>query len=153
MTSSTIRLIKNKFANIDVNNLIVSIDFKPRYDRLFHCYVFGEEYNPFIEEIKSELEKEYKIRIVSCFCNLFKDSNNFIKHHKDDFDFNFITVSFGGEREFHVKHDVTEEVTVYNLQHGDVMMFPQSINDEYTHAVPKCEKETETRVSILFFHK
>ena len=106
------------------------------------------EINKLIELVSTNYNK----KIVGVFMNYFRDGNDYIPYHRDNYgNLDVISLSLGESRDFFLKKDDTKEVTKYTLDEGDLFYLSNEQNKLYTHSVPKRTKISNGRISIVFF--
>lgn len=89
-------------------------------------------------------------RIHSVWMNLYESGSDYCPYHRDNYNCNVTTLSFGGIREFRIK-DKDGIETKFQLENGDIFMFDQEFNNTYQHSIVKTTKKCSPRVSIVFF--
>lgn len=85
------------------------------------------------------------------WCNLYVNNKHYTPYHRDNYDCDLITLSIGATRTFLTKNDETENVTSYELSHGDIVMWRSEWNMNNTHSIKKEKEFCGERISILFF--
>lgn len=125
----------------------------------FHRHYFRYDYLethsriPVLDNLIVDVEHQLDVKIIGAFCNYYKDGNDYTPYHKDSCNSDIITVSFGESRDFYFKHDKTGERTHIELNDGDLIYFPNSVNKDYKHSIPIRKKSKNPRISIVLFIK
>ena len=117
-----------------------------RYDSEF----FGSI--PVLDELGLMVTTQFNKNLHGIFCNFYEDGTDYAPYHRDNYGCNtLVTLSFGGERDFYMKADNGSGTLKFVLSHGDLFMFPNSMNATHKHSIPQRLREKNNRMSILFF--
>ncbi len=153
---SQVQHYKGLSSTFRVEDFIKHIEWGGWYHRKAARFSFNpaELYNAplCLLSLKSSLENIFNISISAAFVNYYQNGNDYTPYHADKYGMGILTVSLGDTRDFYFKDNQTKVVTKYKLDHGDVMIFSDSINHTHKHSVPKRTRQIKPRVSILFFY-
>jgi len=113
-------------------------------------------WTPLLLEIKARLEPIAGVHYNSVLLNLYRDGNDSMGWHSDDEkelgrNPNIGSVSFGGERIFHLRHKKKIHDTIkINLQHGSFLLMKGEIQHHWQHQIAKTKKPKQERVNLTF---
>jgi alkylated DNA repair dioxygenase AlkB len=87
--------------------------------------------------------------------NKYLDGDDCIGYHRDRETgwaegTGFATVSFGAERDFHIKDEASGEVRTILHKDGWAIHLPSPMNQTHLHAVPKRKRVKGCRISLTF---
>ena len=115
------------------------------FERQFRTYEVLEELIAYIEAV---LETD----VLSVWCNLYRNGEDYTPYHQDNYDAHAVTMSFGATRKFSIrKAGKAKTRKDYHLSNGDLFYFTPEINKEYEHTIPKTKRVKEARISVVFF--
>ncbi|KNC49768.1 uncharacterized protein AMSG_11934 [Thecamonas trahens ATCC 50062] len=95
--------------------------------------------------------------IKGAFCNLYRNGEDHTPYHADEYGADVLSISLGATRKFHFKPKgvtgaaATARRITYDLAHGDVLIFDESVNARYLHTVPKMKAVTAARINVTVF--
>ena len=114
------------------------------FERQFRKYDVLENLITYVEEV---LETD----IISVWCNLYRDGQDFTSYHQENYNSNVFVMSFGKKRKFSIrKTDNPSELNHRILGHGDAFYFNSKVNREYENSTPR-SKQPNPHIDILFF--
>lgn len=89
------------------------------------------------------------------FGNYYPDGESTLPHHRDQYNADVISLSFGATRLFNFKSDQTKRVVKpsFYLSNGDMIMFDQHMNGNYTHGIPAQKQIKDIRINLTCFVK
>ena len=61
-----------------------------------------------------------------------------------------VSVNFGAEREFQLRHITTREKASITLQHGSLLIMQGELQHFWQHQVPKTKKKVGNRINLTF---
>ena len=105
---------------------------------------------PILSEIALLVSTNFGRGIRGAFANHFEGVASCIPYHRDTYECDVLTVSFGGTRIFLTK-DEEKKVTQYVCEDGDVVIFTKAFNSTHKHSVPVRRTLVDPRISIVFF--
>lgn len=116
------------------------------------CSTYPDNLIQFIPELVEPITSisESYGKIQSVWMNLYETGSDYCPYHRDNYNCNVATLSFGGTREFRIK-DSNGRETKFTLENGDLFVFDQEFNNEYQHSIVKTTKQCQPRVSLVFF--
>jgi alkylated DNA repair dioxygenase AlkB len=107
---------------------------------------------PILNELISTIETTFSRESDGAFMNLYKDGNEYAPYHADKYDRDCCLFSMGTTRILRYKNnDDKNDQTDYELNNGDLLFIPNSVNENYKHSLLKRTKVKEPRISILVF--
>lgn len=114
--------------------------------------------NPFTKElsdVKSRLEKEFGLEFNSVLANLYrdgKDSNGWHSDNEKELGKNPViaSLSFGSERRFDLRHNVSKEKFSFQLKTGSLLLMGGEMQHFWKHQIAKSLKVTDFRVNLTF---
>jgi alkylated DNA repair dioxygenase AlkB len=138
--------------------------------------VYGKSYkfsgvvhksNPFSLQIQKildyvnglEYKEDYNTDFNTCVVNWYKDGSHCINYHadnessiirnKDDHSV-IVSISFGQEREFHLKNNKTNDVTTILLKSNSVVIMGGETQLTHKHAINRTKKIIGSRINLTF---
>ena len=154
-------IINNDVANYYFKKLLLNINWIPILGlRKIYQYPIIENnllFNELLEEIVllgNELLKNINTRrkkIKSIFLNLYENGNDKAPYHKDMYECDVLTLSFGSTRKFRIKNDITKISEGFDLNNGDGFYFTKEFNDKNKHSLMPTKKNVGQRISVVFF--
>lgn len=106
-----------------------------------------------IEQIINKIQTTYNTKIIGIFLNLYKNGNDYCSYHRDQYDSDVFTVSFGETRDLLLKPDDKTKTKNIKLESGDLYFMSQFFQTKNKHSIPKRKKSGGKRISIVFFGK
>lgn len=106
-------------------------------------------------ELKRRTENLSGTSFNSCLLNLYHNGGEGMGWHSDDEksivrDSPIASISLGAEREFRMKHKVTQEKISVRLESGSLLVMKGSTQRHWLHSVPKAMKVKEARINLTF---
>ncbi len=110
---------------------------------------------PFLQQLKSHVEKECGESFNSCLLNLYRDGSEGMSWHSDaekDLvkDGAIGSLSFGAARKFVLKHKETKTTVSKELEHGSLLVMRGTTQTHWLHSVPKTKLITTPRINLTF---
>lgn len=108
-----------------------------------------------LRRIKERLETATAATYNSCLANLYRDGQDSIGYHSDDEPELgprpvIASISLGGRRRFHLKHQRSGRRWTLELGAGDLLIMSGESQSDYRHAVPKTTRKIEPRLNLTF---
>jgi alkylated DNA repair dioxygenase AlkB len=105
--------------------------------------------------IKNEVEAICNENFTTVLLNYYrdgKDSNGWHADNEKELGRNPIiaSVSFGAERVFQLKHNVTNQRQNINLENGSLLIMKGTTQHFWKHQIPKSSKEIGARINLTF---
>ncbi len=120
--------------------------------RLIYSYDMNHGNQPILNELIEYMSAILETTIIGVWCNLYRDGNDWTPHHQDSYGAHVVTLTFGSTRKFSLKEIGGEKKRIdFNLGHGDLFYFNQSVNSKHTHTIPKTAKQVGPRISVVLF--
>lgn len=112
-------------------------------------------WNPLLMFIKNEVEVICNENFTTVLLNYYrdgKDSNGWHADNEKELGRNPIiaSVSFGAERVFQLKHNVTNQRQNINLEGGSLLVMKGATQHFWKHQIPKSSKEIGARINLTF---
>jgi alkylated DNA repair dioxygenase AlkB len=112
-------------------------------------------WNPLLMFIKNEVEAICNENFTTVLLNYYrdgKDSNGWHADNEKELGRNPIiaSVSFGAERVFQLKHNVTNQRQNINLENGSLLIMKGTTQHFWKHQIPKSSKEIGARINLTF---
>lgn len=112
-------------------------------------------WNPLLMFIKNEVEVICNENFTTVLLNYYrdgKDSNGWHADNEKELGRNPIiaSVSFGAERVFQLKHNVTNQRQNINLEDGSLLVMKGATQHFWKHQIPKSSKEIGARINLTF---
>lgn len=119
--------------------------------KVFHYSVEKRVSNPVpvIEEIIHFVEQMHNAKSSVAWCNLFRNGDDRIEWHQDQYGEHLTTISFGSSRKFQMRSLSTGEVSEIVLRHGDVYTWSPETDSKYEHCIPASPGEENERISVV----
>jgi alkylated DNA repair dioxygenase AlkB len=113
---------------------------------------------PWTEEllkIKKKIETKTSAIFNSVLLNKYRDGSDSISWHTDDekeLGKNPIiaSVTFGGTRNFQLRHRDTGEKINLELSHGSLLIMQGELQHFWRHQIPKTKKQVDPRINLTF---
>lgn len=142
-----------------LNRLLNELDWKDKYwqmiyklpQKVFHYKLSHREKNPIplLEELIRFVEHLHNAKASEAWCNLFRNGDDRIDWHQDQYKEHLTTLSFGSSRKFQMRQLDTGEISEITLKHGDVYSWSPETDKKYEHCIPAAPGEDGVRVSIV----
>ena len=112
-------------------------------------------WNPLLMFIKNEVEVICNENFTTVLLNYYrdgKDGNGWHADNEKELGRNPIiaSVSFGAERVFQLKHNVTNQRQNINLENGSLLVMKGTAQHFWKHQIPKSSKEIGARIHLTF---
>ena len=106
-------------------------------------------------EVKQRCEEATSTRFNSVLVNLYRDGQDSMGLHADDEpelgpEPIIASVSFGGERNFRLRHRQSKELQQISLASGSLLVMSGLSQECWMHDVPKTKKFVEPRINLTF---
>ncbi|WP_083607440.1 alpha-ketoglutarate-dependent dioxygenase AlkB [Thalassospira sp. TSL5-1] len=87
--------------------------------------------------------------------NLYRDGRDSVSWHADDEDVLgdnpvIASLSFGGERRFHMRHNQSGERVSIDLPHNSLLIMGGAMQHYWQHQIPKTARPVEPRINLTF---
>jgi alkylated DNA repair dioxygenase AlkB len=110
---------------------------------------------PTLLEIKQRCEQAASARFNSVLVNLYRDGQDSMGLHADDepelgVEPIIASVSFGGERNFRLRHRQSKDLQQISLASGSLLVMSGLSQECWMHDVPKTKKFVEPRINLTF---
>jgi len=113
---------------------------------------------PWTEEllqIKRKIETKTSAIFNSVLLNKYRDGSDSISWHTDaekELGQNPIiaSVTFGGTRNFQLRHSNTGEKITLELSHGSLLIMQGELQHFWQHQIPKTKKKVDPRINLTF---
>ena len=110
---------------------------------------------PTLIEVKQRCEEIASARFNSVLVNLYRDGQDSMGLHADDepelgVEPIIASVSFGGERNFRLRHRQSKELQQISLASGSLLVMSGVSQECWMHDVPKTKKFVEPRINLTF---
>jgi alkylated DNA repair dioxygenase AlkB len=110
---------------------------------------------PTLLEIKQRCEKETTTQFNSVLVNLYRDGQDSMGLHADDepelgVEPIIASVSFGGERNFRLRHRQSKDLQQISLASGSLLVMSGLSQENWMHDIPKTKKFVEPRINLTF---
>jgi alkylated DNA repair dioxygenase AlkB len=110
---------------------------------------------PTLLEIKQRCEQAASARFNSVLVNLYRDGQDSMGLHADDepelgVEPIIASVSFGGERNFRLRHRQSKDLQQISLATGSLLVMSGLSQECWMHDVPKTKKFVEPRINLTF---
>jgi alkylated DNA repair dioxygenase AlkB len=105
--------------------------------------------------IRDRLEQFLNKPLPSVLINYYRDRNDSVGWHKDNekwfkSDPFIVSLTCGGTREFRMRNRATGESIVYELGHGDLLVFTDEHVLDWEHTIPKAGHDVAPRINFTF---
>jgi alkylated DNA repair dioxygenase AlkB len=106
-------------------------------------------------QLKALVEKITKEKFNSCLLNLYHNGNEGMAWHSDDEkalgkNTVIVSLSFGAERKFLLKHKLTKQKVSLILENGSLLIMKGATQTNWLHCLPKTTKVTRPRINLTF---
>lgn len=106
-------------------------------------------------EIKQRCEDVTSAKFNSVLVNLYRDGQDSMGLHADDepelgSEPTIASVSFGGERNFRLRHRQTKELHQISLSSGSLLVMSGLSQACWMHDIPKTKRHVEPRINLTF---
>jgi alkylated DNA repair dioxygenase AlkB len=110
---------------------------------------------PTLLEIKQRCEQAASARFNSVLVNLYRDGQDSMGLHADDepelgVEPIIASVSFGGERNFRLRHRQSKDLQQISLATGSLLVMSGLSQECWMHDVPKTKKFVAPRINLTF---
>ena len=110
---------------------------------------------PTLLEVKQRCEEVASAQFNSVLVNLYRDGQDSMGLHADDepelgAEPVIASVSFGGERNFRLRHRKSKELQQVSLASGSLLVMSGLSQECWMHDVPKTKKFVEPRINLTF---
>jgi alkylated DNA repair dioxygenase AlkB len=110
---------------------------------------------PLIARVRLRLAEGGFGHFDSCFANLYRSGQDSLGWHADDEDWVgpvIASVSFGATRRFNMKPKPGRpgQLVSFELEHGDLIIMKEGVQEGWLHSVPKTAKPKGPRVNLSF---
>jgi alkylated DNA repair dioxygenase AlkB len=110
---------------------------------------------PTLLEIKQRCEQAASARFNSVLVNLYRDGQDSMGLHADDepelgVEPIIASVSFGGERNFRLRHRQSKDLQQISLASGSLLVMSGLSQECWMHDVPKTKKFVAPRINLTF---
>jgi alpha-ketoglutarate-dependent dioxygenase alkB family protein 2 len=119
--------------------------------------VEGKTWNdvPILNNIKEYIHKKLNVPVNFVLVNLYRDGNDYIGYHSDDEKdldnkYPIVSLSFGAERTFLLKHKITGKTHEKLLNNNSCIIMKPPCQSLYKHSVPKRTKIKNSRINLTF---
>lgn len=88
-----------------------------------------------------------------CLCNLYRSGQDSMGWHADDepeLGETIGSLSFGAERQFRIRHNLTREVRTFPAGHGTLIVMGGAMQRHWQHCIPKTKRPVGERVNLTF---
>lgn len=109
-----------------------------------------------ISDIKSEVEKKFKVKFNSALINLYRNGSDSMGWHRDNeaslgINPTIVSISFGIERKFQFRQwkEKDEKISV-KLEHGSALLMKGETQHYWEHQIPKSKRIIDPRINITF---
>jgi alkylated DNA repair dioxygenase AlkB len=108
-----------------------------------------------LTKIHQCIEVESQATFNSVLANYYRDGHDSNGWHADNekelgIDPVIASISFGAERRFDLKHNLTKEKISFNLSHGSLLLMGGSLQHFWKHTIAKAKKIEEGRINLTF---
>lgn len=112
-------------------------------------------WTPTLLQIKQKLEKISHEKFNSCLLNYYHNGEDSMGWHKDnepDLRSNgtIASISFGAERPFFFRHQLTKEKKEILLNNGSILLMKGEIQKYWQHCLPKRKRILAPRINLTF---
>jgi alpha-ketoglutarate-dependent dioxygenase alkB family protein 2 len=110
---------------------------------------------PILNTIKEYLHEKLNIPVNFVLVNFYRNGDDYIGYHSDDEkDLDgkqpIVSLSFGAERSFLLKHKITGKTHEQVLQDNSCILMIPPCQKLYKHSLPKRKKVIEPRINLTF---
>ena len=108
-----------------------------------------------LTKIHQFIEAKTDYTFNSVLANYYRDGNDSNGWHADnekELGNNPViaSLSFGTERRFDLKHNLTKEKISFNLSHGSLLIMGGSLQHNWKHTIAKAKKIEKDRINLTF---
>ena len=105
--------------------------------------------------LKRLIENKLSLSFNSVLANYYRDQQDTVNWHSDDepeLGLNPViaSLSFGGERDFHLKHKETKETLKLTLKPGSLLVMAGETQHYWQHCVPRTKSTKAPRINLTF---
>nr|WP_279346980.1 alpha-ketoglutarate-dependent dioxygenase AlkB [Gramella sp. AN32] len=107
-------------------------------------------------KIKKAVELFSDTKFTTCLANLYRNGQDSMGWHSDDEkelgeNPEIASISFGGERWFHLKHKYDSNLKKkILLKNGSLLLMKGETQHYYKHQIPKTRKDIDERINLTF---
>jgi alpha-ketoglutarate-dependent dioxygenase alkB family protein 2 len=110
---------------------------------------------PILNNIKEYIHNKLNVPVNFVLVNLYRDGNDYIGYHSDDEKdldnrYPIVSLSFGSERTFLLKHKFTGKTHEKLLNDNSCIVMKPPCQSLYKHSVPKRLKIKTPRINLTF---
>lgn len=133
-------------------NIIWARTGRPLPRKILRCSS-DEPYPEIVLEILEVVKMKFNtnLNILGCFLNFYEHKDHWLPYHKDQYGCNIISLSFGSTREFTFQNIRNKSTLKFNLVGGDMIYFPEEVNNNWKHGIMKERNNVGPRVNITIF--
>lgn len=102
-----------------------------------------------LEELIHYLEQMHNAKASVVWCNLFRNGEDKIEWHQDQYGEHLTPISFGSDRKFQMRTLDGGEVSEIILKHGDVYTWSPETDKKFEHCIPAAPGEENERISMV----
>jgi len=102
-----------------------------------------------LEELIHFVEEMHDAKCSVVWCNLFRNGDDKIEWHQDQYGEHLTTISLGSERKFQMRALDSGVVSEILLKHGDVYTWSPETDKKFEHCIPAAPGEENERISIV----
>lgn len=108
-----------------------------------------------LSKIHESIEDKCGYNFNSVLANYYRDGNDSNGWHSDnekELGINPViaSTSFGAERRFDLKHNLTKEKISFALSHGSLLIMGGSLQHNWKHTIAKTKKNKAGRINLTF---
>lgn len=105
--------------------------------------------------IKERVEAKTTAIFNSVLLNMYRDGSDSISWHTDaekELGRNPViaSITFGGTRDFQLRHIETKEKLNIKLSHGSLLIMQGELQHFWQHQIPKTKKQVDPRINLTF---
>lgn len=125
-------------------------------ERIHQVAVYGKWVELFCERVLG-----VRVRVYSCFANLYQSGASALPAHRDDYDCWVFGLSFGETRTFDFIGPAVKptsktaanpnDIVSIEMESGDVLLFSPGVNKTYRHRILAQPSRKGRRVNLTFF--
>ena len=118
---------------------------------------FASGWTMLLQRLRQRLHSELSLTFNVALCNLYQDGQDHMGWHADNEaslgpEPTIASLSFGGSRDFVLKHRMTKQKHLITLHHGDLLIMDPPCQEEWLHCLPKRAHQNTPRVNITLRH-
>lgn len=124
---------------------------RPLPRKVFGCGADVYTAPEIVLELLEIVKNKYNVNISGCFLNLYEHKDHWLPFHKDSYNCDIYSLSFGATRKFLFQNTTSKETVEYILSGGDMIYFPEEVNKNWKHGIMKDKNDVGPRVNITIF--